>query len=154
LPGGIAMEKDASMRKLGHALVLGAMVGYAASTVTLDFYGEQTGPTELGLTYFDLLTGQGTASGLTVAGGILMTFGPPLLIVILDLMLLTGRRPGAALHGLVAAVATWATITIGSALNILGFSAFPMGVGFWTQIVCVGIATAGTLLLLNAPAGD
>ncbi|HET6714746.1 MAG TPA: hypothetical protein VFI59_13680 [Actinomycetota bacterium] len=142
------------MRKLGHALVLGAMVGYAASTVTLDFYGEQTGPTELGLTYFDLLTGQGTASGLTVAGGILMTFGPPLLIVILDLMLLMDRRRGAALHGLVAAVATWATITIGSALNIFGFDAFPMGVGFWAQIVCVAIAVAGTLLLLNAPAGD
>ncbi len=142
------------MRKLGHVLVLVAMAGYAASTVTLDFYGPGTSPTEMGLTYFDLLTGQGTASGLTVAGGILMTFGPPLLIVILDLMLLTGRRRGAALHGLVAAVATWATITIGSALNILGFDAFPMGVGFWAQIVCVAIAAAGALLLLNAPAAD
>ena len=142
------------MRKLGHALVLGAMVGYAASTVTLDFYGEQTGPTELGLTYFDLLTGQGTASGLTVAGGILMTFGPPLLIVVLDLMMLTNRRRGAALHGLVAAVATWATITIGSALNIFGFRRVPDGGRFLGQIVCVAIATAGTLLLLNAPGGD
>jgi hypothetical protein len=142
------------MRKLGHALVLVAMVGYVVSVMTLDFYGPGTAPTELGLTYLELLTRQGTASGLTVAGGILMTFGPPLLIVILDLMLLTDRRRGAALHGLVAAVATWATITIGSALNIFGFDAFPMGVGFWAQIVCVAIATAGTLLLLNAPGRD
>lgn len=142
------------MRRLGHALLLGAMAGYSASTVTLEFYGEQTGPTELGLTYFDLLTGQGTASGLTVSGGVLMTFGPPLLIVILDLMVLTGRRPDAALPGLVGAAVTWAIITLGSALNILGFDAFPMGAGFWAQIVCVVIAVAGALLLLNAPTGD
>ena len=147
--------KDASVRRLGHALVLGATSAYAVSTVTLDFYGERTAPTELSLTYLDLLTGQGTGSGLTVAGGILMTFGAPILIVILDLMLLTGRRPGAALPGLVAAVATWATITIGAALNLLGLDApFPMGVGFWTQVACVGIAVAGTLLLLNAPVQD
>ena len=81
-----------------------------------------------------------------------MTFGAPILIVILDLLLLTGRRPVAALHGLIAAVGTWATITIGSALNLLGFDApFPMGIGFWTQVACVGFAVAGTLLLLNAP---
>lgn len=142
------------MRKLGHVLVLFSMAGYAVSVMTLDFYGPGTGPTELSLTYFDLLTGQGTASGLTVAGGILMTFGAPLLIVILDLMVIRGRRQSAALHGLVAAVATWATITIGSALNIFGFDTFPMGVGFWAQIVSVAIALAGTLLLLNTPAGD
>ena len=45
-------------------------------------------------------------------------------------------------------------ITIGSALNIFGFDTFPMGVGFWAQIVSVAIALAGTLLLLNTPAGD
>lgn len=142
------------MRKLGHVLMLVAMAGYAISVVALDFYGPRTGPTEMSLTYFDLLTGQGTASGLTVAGGILMTFGPPLLIVILDLMLLTDRHRGVAMYGLVGAVATWGTITIGSALNILGFSAFPMGVGFWAQIVCVAMATTGTLLLLSAPTVD
>ena len=70
-------------------------------------------------------------------------------------MLLTGRRPSAALHGLVGAVATWATITIGAALRLLGFDPpFPMGVGFWTQVACVGIAVAGALLLLNAPAEE
>ena len=40
--------------------MLGATVGYAVSTVTLDFYGERTFPTELSPTYFALLTGQGT----------------------------------------------------------------------------------------------
>ena len=35
------------MRKLGHSLVLVAMAGYAASTVTLDFYGPGTGPTQM-----------------------------------------------------------------------------------------------------------
>jgi hypothetical protein len=57
LAGRHPAQKDGSMRKLGLALVLGARVGYAASTVTLDFHVEQTGPTQLGLTYFDLLTG-------------------------------------------------------------------------------------------------
>ena len=66
---------DASVRKLGHALVLAATGAFALSTVTLDFYGEQSGPTELSLTYFDLLTGQGTGPGLMVAGGILVTLG-------------------------------------------------------------------------------
>lgn len=142
------------MRKLGHALVLGAMVGYAASTVTLNFYGEQTGPTQLGLTYFDLLTGTGAASSLAVAGGLLMTFAAPLLVVILDLAGLTGRRPIAARHGLVAAVATWAIITLGSALNILGLDMFPVGVGFWVQVISVAIAIAGTLLLLTDHVAD
>lgn len=141
------------MRKLGHALVLGAMVGFAASTVTLNFYGTQTGPTQLGITYFDLLTGQGAASSLAVAGGLLMTFAAPLLVVILDLSVLTGRRPIAAAHGLVAAVATWAVITLGSALRILGLD-MSVGVGFWVQVISVAIAIAGTLLLLTAHVAD
>lgn len=141
------------MRKLGHALVLGAMVGFAASTVTLNFYGAQTGPTQLGITYFDLLTGQGAASSIAVAGGLLMTFAAPLLVVILDLSVLTGRRPIAAGHGLVAAVATWAVITLGSALRILGLD-MSVGVGFWVQVISVAIAIAGTLLLLTAHVAD
>jgi len=142
------------MRKLGHALVLVAMVGYAISVFTLDFYAVRTAPTELGLTYFDLLTGQGGASSLAVVGGVLATFGAPLLIVTLDLMLLTGRRPVAARQGLVASIATWAIITLGTALNILGLDTFPVGTGFWAQVVCVGLAIAGALLLMTAPAED
>jgi hypothetical protein len=130
------------------------MAGYAISVFTLDFYAVRTAPTELGLTYFDLLTGQGAASSLAVVGGVLATFGAPLLIVTLDLMLLTGRRPVAARHGLVASIATWAAITFGTALNILGLDTFPVGTGFWAQVVCVGLAIAGALLLMTAPVED
>lgn len=142
------------MRKLGHALVLVAMLGYAISVLTIDFYAVRTAPTELGLTYFDLLTGQGAASALAVVGGVLATFGAPLLIVTLDLMLLTGRRPLAARHGLVASIAIWAVITFGTALHILGLDTFPVGTGFWAQVVCVGLAIAGALLLMTAPVED
>ncbi len=79
------------------------------------------------------------------------TFGAPLLIVILDLMMLTGRRAVAARHGLLAAIVTWVIITLGTALNILGLDTFPVGTGFWAQVVCVGLAIAGALLLMTAP---
>ena len=161
LAGGTPVRKDGSMpaaedttRKLGHVLVLVAMGSYAVAVLSLNFYGVQTAPTELDLTYFDLLTGQGAASDLGVAGALMMTFGAPLLITILDLMLLTGRRLMAARHGVVAAITTWAVITLGSALNILGLDVFPVGVGFWAQLVCVGVAIAGALLLMTDPVED
>ncbi len=142
------------MRKLGPVLVLVAMVGFAVSALTLDFYSTRSAPSELDLAYFDLLSGQGRAPGLAVAGAVLVTFGAPMLIVILDLMVLAGRRPGAARHGLVAAIATWAVITLGSALNIRGLATFPVGVGFWAQVVCAGLAIAGALLMMSAAADE
>lgn len=83
-----------------------------------------------------------------------MTFEAPLLITILDLLLLTGQRRVAARHGVVAAITTWAVITLGSALNILGLDVFPVGVGFWAQLVCVGVAIDGALLLMTDPVED
>jgi hypothetical protein len=48
---------------------------------------------------------------------------------------------------------TWAVITLGSALNILGLDMFPVGVGFWAQIVSAAFAIAGTLLLMTDHVG-
>ena len=49
---------------------------------------------------------------------------------------------------------TWPS-TSGGTWNILGLDIFPVGIGFWAQMVCVGVAMTGaTLLLMTAPVED
>ena len=134
------------MKRVGYVLILLAMVVYSVAALFLDFYSGQVSLG--GLTYFKALTSPPPSSPPIIIGGILTAFGGPLLIAVLTLLGLGGRRDAPARSTVVIAVAIWSTFVVGTALTV-GSRGFPVGAGFWVQAVCAGVALLGTLMLLS-----
>lgn len=138
-----------AMKKVGYVLILLAMVVYSVAALFLDFYSGQASGMG-GLTYFEALTSPPglPSSPPVIIGGILTAFGGPLLIAVLTLLGLGGRRYAPARSTVVIAVATWSTFVVGTALYV-GGRAFPVGTGFWVQAVCAGVAILGAVMLIS-----
>ena len=134
------------MKRIGYVLILLAMVVYSVAALFLDFYSGQASGS--GLTYFEALTSPPPSSPPVIIGGILTAFVGPLLIAVLTLLGLGGRRHERARSTVVIAVAIWSTFVVGTALSV-GSRGFPVGAGFWVQAVCAGAAILGALMLIS-----
>ena len=136
------------MTRIGYFFILLAMVVYALAGLFLDYY--PMGPGDSGITLFESLAftrGLDRVFPVVIMGGILTAFGGPLLIAVLSLLGLVGRRYSPA-RSTVVAVATWSTVLVGTTIR-LAAAEFRLGAGFWVQAMCVGVAILGALMLLT-----